>query len=257
MSTSSTRRHPLVALSSPTDVLPRAASPALQPFAIWLVLIGYVVVAKLVLDAFLPHAFALPGQAFSWQGIIISAAAGLAGVGLARETGFSPAWTPRVSPGRQLLLPALIGLGLASVLVVFDLATGTSGAINAVLGIGQQFTDLPSMLLIFSAAAIYVEPMYRLLLIPLPLWLISNLLLRGRHQTAVFWVLAVLASASEPLMQVAGVAPVLGPTTAAFFAGQAFVANMVQAAFFRRYGFLASIAVREGYYLLWHILYIH
>jgi hypothetical protein len=62
-----------------------------------------------------------------------------------------------VSAGQQLVLPAVVGFGLASVMVVFDLATGTSRATNALLGITQQFTDYPSMLLIFSAAAIYVE----------------------------------------------------------------------------------------------------
>ena len=83
------------------------------------------------------------------------------------------------------------------------------------------------------------------------------MLLRGRYQSTAFWGLAVLASAFEPLMQVAGIAPVLGSTTAAALAGQAFISNMAQAAYFRRYGFVASIAVREGYYLLWHVLYVH
>ena len=72
-------------------------------------------------------------------------------------------------------------------MVVFDLVTGTSRAINALLGVSQQFTDVSSMLLIISAAAIYVEPLYRLLLIPLPSWLISSVLLRGRHESAVSW----------------------------------------------------------------------
>jgi hypothetical protein len=80
----------------------------LSPFAIWLGLIAYVAVAKLMLDAFLPDAFALPGQAFSWQALIISAAAGVAGIGFARATGFSPARAPRVSAGRQLVVPALL-----------------------------------------------------------------------------------------------------------------------------------------------------
>jgi hypothetical protein len=92
MSTSPVRRRPLLVLSSATDVLPRAALPAARPFAIWLGLMGYVVVAKVLLDTFLPNAFALPGQAFSWQGIIISAAAGAAGIAFARATGFSPDW---------------------------------------------------------------------------------------------------------------------------------------------------------------------
>jgi hypothetical protein len=65
--------------------------------------------------------------------------------------------------------------------------------------VGQQFTDVPSMVLVFSAGAVYVEPIYRVLLVTLPLWLVSNVLLRGRFQVPVSWMLALLASASSPL----------------------------------------------------------
>ena len=33
--------------------------------------------------------------------------------------------------------------------------------------------------------------------------------------------------------------------------------NFTQAAFLRRYGFLAAILVRFGFYVVWHVLYIH
>jgi hypothetical protein len=155
------------------------------------------------------------------------------------------------------VLPGLIGFGLAVVLIAFDLATGATSAINAARGVEQQFTDLPSMFLIFSAGAIYVEPIYRLLLIPLPLWLVSNLLLRGRFQAPVLGTLALLASAFEPFDQLAAPAAQLGLPATAFLAAHGFALNLVQAACFRRYGFVASIAVREGFYFLWHVVYIH
>jgi hypothetical protein len=113
------------------------------------------------------------------------------------------------------------------------------------------------MFLIFSAGAMYVEPIYRLLLIPLPLWLVSNVLLRGRFQVPVFWTVAVLASAFELLDQLASPAAQLGLARAGFLAAHGFALNLVQAACFRRYGLVASIAVREGFYLLWHVVYVH
>ena len=36
-----------------------------------------------------------------------------------------------------------------------------------------------------------------------------------------------------------------------------FTLNFTQAAFFRRYGFLAAILVRVGFYSVWHVLYVH
>ncbi len=90
MSTSSVRRHLQVGIPSATLAVPGATFREPRAFAIWLALVGYVAASKLVLDTFLPDAFALPGQAFSWQAIIISAAAGLAGVGSLRRPAFRP-----------------------------------------------------------------------------------------------------------------------------------------------------------------------
>jgi hypothetical protein len=36
-----------------------------------------------------------------------------------------------------------------------------------------------------------------------------------------------------------------------------FVLNLTQVVFFRRYGFLAAILVRVGFYFVWHALYVH
>jgi hypothetical protein len=255
------RRDPLVsaAIGEWGGAPIRARAHAARPFLLWLGFMAYVAVAKILLNTFLPHAFASAGQAaaFSWPFIIAIGAAGLVGVWFARRTGFSPAWTPKVGATRQVVVPALIGVGLAIVLIVFDLATGATRVINESRGVEQQFTDMRSMFLIFSTGAIYVEPIYRLLLIPLPLWLVSKVLLRGRFQVPVFWTVALLASALEPLDQLAAPAAQLGVARLGFLAAHGFALNLVQAGFFRRYGFVASIAVREGFYFLWHVLYVH
>jgi hypothetical protein len=65
-----------------------------------------------------------------------------------------------------------------------------------------------------------VEVSYRLLAVPMLLWLISGLVLRGRWQVQVFWLLAVLSSPVEPVSQ-----------------------N------------LAAIMTRVSMYLMWHVVY--
>jgi hypothetical protein len=225
---------------------------------VWLGLVAYIALAKALLDAFLPNAFASDEQraVFAWPVIAMIGALGLAGVWLSHRTGFPAAWGADATVRRRLLVPALIGLAIGAWYVVYDRLTGASAALNAAHGVTQQYTDFPSMLLIFTAAAIFVEPIYRLFLIPLPLWLLSTLALRGRWLGPLFWVLAVLASLFEPLDQ-ARVVTELSPVLWWAQVAQGFGLNLTQAYFFRREGFVASIAVRLAFYLVWHVLYVH
>jgi hypothetical protein len=248
----------MVALSvpRPAPVLRRDsfASSAL----VWLGLVAYLALAKVLLDAFLPHAFASQDQrdVFAWPMILGLGAAGLFGVWLAHRTGFPAAWGQDATVRGRLLVPAAVGLALGAWYVAYDLVTGVSASLNAAHGVERHYTDFPSMFLIFTAAAVLVEPLYRLLLIPLPLWLLSNVLLRGRWQAPLFWTIAILASLFEPLDQaraVTDMAPALWWAQVA----QGFGVNLVQAYFFRREGFVASVAVRLAFYLVWHVAYVH
>ena len=225
---------------------------------VWLVLVAYMVIVKIVLDTFLPHAFADPGQAalFGWVPLGIFSVLGLIGVLLAERTGFPDAWDKRVSVRQRILLPLLIGVAFGVLQVAIDLLTGFSQLIAARHGLTQQFTDFPSMFLIFTAAPIIVEVVYRLFLVPLVLWLVSNLLLKGKAQASLFWVLAILTSALEPLTQFPDL-QILPAGLAVLLGLEYFVVNLTQAAFFRKRGFLAAILVRVGFYLVWHLMYIH
>src|SRR5262249_48585047 len=115
----------------------------------------------------------------------------------------------------------------------------------------------PGSPLFYTGGAVVVEVFYRLLPIPLVLWLVSSLLLRGRFQSQIFWVLAGLTSLIEPWTQALpelGTEGVTVSSVAAAFA-IAFGQNLTQAVFFRRYGFVAAIAVRVGMYMVWHVGY--
>ena len=101
-----------------------------------------------------------------------------------------------------------------------------------------------------------VEIIYRLFPIPLLLWLISSVLLAGRAQTPVFWVLAVLTSFIEPLTQDLEAAS-LGALMLAAVLLRGFGLNFIQAVLFRQYGFLAAILMRVAFYVVWHMLYVH
>ena len=169
---------------------------------------------------------------------------------------FHRPWGGGLSNAKRVVLPIVAGLIFGASYVVFDLLTHFTDPIVARHGVTQQYTGFLPVFIAFSAASVLVEVIYRLLLIPLLLFLISNLLLRGRAQAAVFWALAILTSALEPLTMAADLAVLPAPLLTLHAFGL-YALNFTQAVFFRRLGYLSAICVRVAFYLVWHALYVH
>ena len=172
-----------------------------QPAVVWLGLMLYLGLVTLVLARWLPNAFADPDQAalFVWPAIATYTVLGLMGVWFADRSGFPRPWTGWVVSRTAVLVPLLGGLVLGVVLVALDRATGFTTILLAHQGLKQQFTGYLPMFLIFSAGAIIVELLYRLLPLAFLQWLIAERLLKGRGREQVFWTLAALTSLVEPL----------------------------------------------------------
>jgi len=227
----------------------------------WLALVAYLMVAKLLSLTLIPITFRGAGQEhlFDWTSLAVYAALGLVGVVLAARTGFPAAWDARVSNRQRLLIPALVGLGLGTLAIPIDLLTGGTERLAVVIGQPSFNIDFPGSLLAYSAGGILVDVQYRLFAVPLLLWLVSNVLLRGRGQVPTFWATAAISTLLEPLTQ--GVALFIlggGAITLGMLAAYMVTAlslNFAQVLFYRRYGLVASVLVRQAYYLVWHILY--
>jgi hypothetical protein len=229
-----------------------------EPALVWLGLMLYLGLVKVILDTWLPGAFADPGQAalFVWPAIGVYTLVGLGGVWLSDHSGFPRPWTGWAISRRAVLIPLLGGLALGVALVALDLVTGFSKILVASHGLTQQFTGYLPMFLIFSAAPTIVMLIYRLAPISLLQWLIAAKLLKGHGCETVFWTLAVLTSLLEPLGLIDRI--VTMPWLVALVYGlHLFGLNLFEATVFRRYGFLAAIVVRVAFYLIWHVLYIH
>jgi hypothetical protein len=228
------------------------------PFLAWLGAVIFLVIVKIILEAFFPGAFADPAQAalFSWPALGIFSVVGLVGVWISQYTLLREPWERPSSFSGGVLFPFLAGAVLGAVLVGVDLLTNYSGIVAARRGLEQQYTGFLPMLLAFTGGSIIVEVVYRMLILPLLLWLISVVVLRRRFQDPVFWILAVLTSFLEPFTQTPDL-QVLPGLTAAIVALVLISLNFTQATFWRRYGFLAAILVRVGFYFVWHVLYIH
>ena len=154
-------------------------------------------------------------------------------------------------------MPLTLGVALGAIAIVTDLATGWTKLVAEKMHLPTIHIRFPASALIYTGGAIIVEVIYRLLLVPLLLWLISSVILRGRDEERVFWVLAVLTSFLEPLSQDLREI-ITGPSRFAFgcvFA-EDYALNLGQAGLFRRYGFLSSILLlRVFFYLIWHVLW--
>ena len=224
---------------------------------VWLGLVAILVVVRLAVYTFYPNAFNDPEQAsfFGWPALAIMGVLGLVGVYFAHLTGFPAAWSLE-DPVRRWLLPIAIGLALSAIYIGLDRTTGFTALTNAHHGVTTQFVGVVPSILIFAGGAIISEVVFRLFPIPLLLWLISRLALRKRWPEQIFWGLAILTSLLEPLSQYSFFfGSAVGVGLAVIAAG--FCLNMVQAGFFRRYGFLSAIAIRLAFYMVWHVAYIH
>jgi hypothetical protein len=254
-------RPRIEALRAPTAAaacrIPRLFSSAFT----WLCLAAYLGAVKVLSVTLIPITFRAADQEalFDWTTLGIYSALGLVGVVLAERTGFMAAWDVRVSQRQRLLVPALVGFGLATLAILLDVLTGGTEAVAQVTGQPSFNIDFPGSLLAYSAGGILVDVELRLFTVPFLLWLVSNVLLRGRAQTRTFWVLAATSTLFEPVLQGVGLAimggGVITPLMLGAYTLTAIPHNLAQVVLFRRYGLVASILVRQAYYLVWHILY--
>jgi hypothetical protein len=245
---------PVKSLASDQAYPPTSLSVSVK---VWLGLVAYLVLVKGVIT-FFPATFSSVEQAavFAWPALGIWALLGLIGVWFAHRTGFPSAWDARLSNQQRLWIPIALGLAYAVFEVAFDLLTGYSKFEIALHHATKVNIDFPASLLIYPGGAIIVEVVYRLFLIPVLLWLVSSLILKGRWQTPIFWVLAILTSLIEPLTQDLE-AIQLGAVMLTAVLLKGFGLNFLQAGLFRKYGFLAAILMRVAFYMIWHVLYVH
>ena len=213
----------------------------------YLALVSFLVAVKILFLAF-PAKFPLADQegAFSWLTIITVSVLGFIGLLLTRRAGFPDFLERAVSHRQRFLIPAVVGLIYGVVTILYDLRNPA-----------PVHLKLPWSIPFYAYGATLLEILLRLFAVTFLVWLISNLILRGRWQTQVFWVAAVIAALYEPLPHLTnafhsrGMLAALGVlVTAPLFAG-----NIVAAYLHRKYGFLAALTMRLSFYVLWHMIY--
>jgi hypothetical protein len=120
----------------------------------------------------------------------------------------------------------------------------------------EPYTELPPFLqpfpysiFLYFSGAFEIEVFYRL--IPLTVILLLGKWVAGGKYISIFlWTTIILTSLREPLEQLPN--GELWFIAYSLFTG--FLMNFFQALSFKNAGFLASLTVRLGHYLFWHIL---
>ena len=192
---------------------------------------------------------------FGLAGITIVGLLGGLGVYLASRTGFPAAWDARISNRVRFVYPLASVRGLGLVSIVLELLTGGIAFVLEDLGRDVFNAPLPGSILLYSAGAIVLEVVYRLLPIPVVMWVAQRFGFPERHRLKLFWVLAVLTSLLEPSGQTAIAVDAGRYDLAISQFALGFGYNLVQAYWFLRAGFLASLSVRWGHYAIWHVIY--
>ncbi len=155
-------------------------------------------------------------------------------------------WGENNSLRKKILFPAFIGalFGILDILIV------------KVMLHPQPYTELPPFLqpfpyslFLYFSGAFEIEIFYRL--IPLTLILLAGKwLAKGKYFTVFLWAGIVLTSIREPLEQLPD-----GQTWLVIYSlFTGFFMNFLQAWYYTKSGFLASLFIRLGHYAFWHIL---
>lgn len=165
---------------------------------------------------------------------------------LMQKAGIPNFWDQTIRAEQKFVFPVMIGIffGILDVFVwKFILHPQPYEELPPFL---QPF---PYSLFLFFSGAFEIEVFYRL--IPLTcIVLLGHWVAKGKYSTYFFYAGVFLTSLREPLEQW----PNEGLVLVVYSLLSGFVMNALQAIYFKRAGFLASLCLRLGHYFIWHIL---
>lgn len=147
---------------------------------------------------------------------------------------------------KQIGIPALIGIGFG-LLDLFVIEYILPHPAHTTLPPYTQ--PFPYSIFLYFSGAFEIEVFYRLIPVTVILFLFHKFK-QGKYHERAFIIVAILTSLREPLEQMSS-----GPIWfIAYALLTGFAMNYIQVLYFRKYSFSASLSVRLGHYLIWHIL---
>jgi hypothetical protein len=210
---------------------------------------AYLLILLVLVLAFLAGPFIGRGEPsvrlIGWD-LMILWCIGLAAVFYQKEAGFPQLIDDTVKSLRRWVIPLAIGaiFGIVDVFVFEGILT--HAPYQELPPFLQPF---PYSILLYTSGAVHVEILHRLLPLTLVMIIARKFLPASYHNT-VFWIFAILTSVWEPLEQL----PSGDWWLIIYSFASGFIFNLLQAIIYKKAGWLASLSIRLGHYLIWHIL---
>jgi hypothetical protein len=221
------------------------------------------------ITVFLPQGSFLPVQEFPASrgtmalvnaGIMLFLYGGLGWLGLkmAARLGFPDLWDPRVTNRMRFLLPAVTGFGLGLFFIATDTGLSHISDLQPL-----PHPPFPTSLAASAVAGIGEEILFRLFFVSLWVWVVSSILLKGRWQNRVFWIVALASALVFSASHIPSVLFLYGWSSVAEMPATLLVEllllngtlSLVAAHHLRAYGFLASVGVHFWTDVVWHVVW--
>jgi len=212
---------------------------------VYLILIAVSVFCQIMVTPFLLDE---PQLFVNWLAIPIYGGLGYVGMRFfLRRSGF-PGMMEESGTRRQFVIPGVAGLLFGVLAIGFDLLSDTR----------VPQLGFPVSIPAYIPVAIMDNMFWKLFILTLVVFLVSGKIMRGKRQEAVFWSTSVAYSVIYMLIQFGQYSTLVGEVTL-FTVVQIILVSggfiMISCLMFRRYGFLAAVAMHVSQYLLYHGIY--
>ena len=190
--------------------------------------------------------------------LVVYGGLGYLGLHLARKLNFADVWDHTVTNRQRFIIPALVGIGMGAFIIAGDAILSRFHDLGPL-----PHPDFPMSILASATAGIGEELIFRLFFIPFWVWLISRLLLRGKAQNTVFWIITGLSALAFaighlPAAMILYEFESIGDMPAVFLIEILLlngVLSVVAAYFLRKYGYLAPVGLHFWTDIVWHVVW--
>ncbi|HDR89998.1 MAG TPA: CPBP family intramembrane metalloprotease [Bacteroidetes bacterium] len=190
--------------------------------------------------------------------LVIYGGLGLLGLYLSRKLGFAGILDPSVSHRQRFLVPLVTGIFLGLFIILCDEVFSRFHSLGLL-----PHPPFPTSLVASATAAIGEEIIFRLFFISFWVWLVSKVILKGKWQNGIFWIVTLFSAIAFGAGHM--------PSVMVFFQleslsaipslllGEIFLLNGVisvfAAYFFRKSGFLAAVGIHFWADMVWHVVW--
>ena len=224
--------------------------------------VAWLLAARLALSAMPPINIPMIRSEFAPSTLAVYAGILAVGAVLARLASFPAPVGGRIPASRRFVWPALLGAAIGVAAAVIDRFTHGADFLARQTGQPTFNVDFPQSLPVYLAGPVLPEAVFHVLplafLMLVSRWFVSD---AGGRKRA-FFVLAGLVALIEPVLQGGGVIAMAKGDTPSLLLTQflpyfatSYPLNLAACLAFGRSGFLSAMAVRLGFYVVWHILY--